>query len=172
MYDDVLAVALWIMFTWVHETAATHSPILLLTSAQPESGKSTTLGLIKFLAPRCVASVEISEAALYRAIQVWRPSFAIDEFDSVLFGDDKASPARSAMAKRRRQLSARRLSNAGGIEGVGITQGVLVVRRPARQPASQFRKLSVVTVFELHDPLAGLPAAQFDDDAAAYCRVR
>ena len=89
-YDDALAVALWIMFAWVHEAAATHSPILLITSAQPESGKSTTLGLIKFLARRCMASVEISEAALYRAIQLWQPSFAIDEFDAVLVGDDKA----------------------------------------------------------------------------------
>jgi len=89
-HENAIAIALWIMFAWVHDEVATHSPILLITSAQPESGKSTTLGLIKFLAPRCVASVEISEAAIYRAIELWQPSFAIDEFDSVLSGDDKA----------------------------------------------------------------------------------
>lgn len=88
-HDHALAIALWIMFAWVHDTAATHSPILDITSAEPESGKSTTLGLISFLLPRCVSSVEISEAALYRAIELWAPSFAIDEFDSVLAGDDK-----------------------------------------------------------------------------------
>jgi hypothetical protein len=37
-----------------------------------------------------VVSVEISEAAVYRAIRIWQPSFAIDEFDSVLASDDKA----------------------------------------------------------------------------------
>jgi putative DNA primase/helicase len=68
---------------------AVHSPILNINSAQPESGKSTALGLVSFLAPRCISSVEISEAALYRAIKLWAPSFAIDEFDSVLAGDDK-----------------------------------------------------------------------------------
>jgi putative DNA primase/helicase len=88
-HENALAIALWIMGTWVHEQVATHSPILDITSAEPESGKSTTLGLISFLLPRCVSSVEISEAALYRAIELWQPSFAIDEFDSVLVGDDK-----------------------------------------------------------------------------------
>jgi putative DNA primase/helicase len=88
-HENALAIALWIMLAWVHEEAATHSPILDITSAEPESGKSTTLGLISFLLPRCVSSVEISEAALYRSIELWQPSFAIDEFDSVLVGDDK-----------------------------------------------------------------------------------
>jgi hypothetical protein len=89
-HDHALAIALWIMLAWVHDEAATHSPILDITSAEPESGKSTTLGLISFLLPRCVSSVEISEAALYRAIELWQPSFAIDEFDSILASDDKA----------------------------------------------------------------------------------
>jgi hypothetical protein len=69
-HDDALAIALWVMFAWVHDAVATHSPILNINSAEPESGKSTTLGLISFLVPRCVSSVEISEAALYRAIDL------------------------------------------------------------------------------------------------------
>lgn len=32
-----------------------------------------------------------SEAAIYRAIKRWQPSFAIHEFDSVLASDDKAA---------------------------------------------------------------------------------
>ena len=80
-HDDALAIALWVMFAWVHDAVATHSPILNINSAEPESGKSTTLGLISFLVPRCVSSVEISEAALYRAIELWQPCFVIDEFE-------------------------------------------------------------------------------------------
>jgi hypothetical protein len=79
------------MLAWVHDAAATHSPILNINSAEPESGKSTALGLISFLAPRCVSSVESSEAALYRAIQLWQPSFVIDEFDSLLANEDKSA---------------------------------------------------------------------------------
>ena len=90
-HEDALAIALWIMFAWVHDEVATHSPILNINSAEPESGKSTTLGLISFLARRCVSSVEISEAALYRAIKLWQPSFVIDEFDSVLANEDKSA---------------------------------------------------------------------------------
>jgi hypothetical protein len=89
--DNALTIALWLMMSWVHDEIATHSPILNVNSAEPESGKSTTLGLISFLMPKCIASVEASEAALYRAIKRWQPSFAFDEFDSILADDDKAA---------------------------------------------------------------------------------
>jgi hypothetical protein len=90
-YDGALVAALWIMLSWVHDDIATHSPILNINSAEPESGKSTTMGLIAFLMPKCIASVEASEAAIYRAIKRWEPSFCFDEFDSILADDDKAA---------------------------------------------------------------------------------
>ena len=89
--DGVLAVALWLMMSWVHDEVAMHSPILNINSAEPESGKSTTMGLVAFLMPKCIASVEASEAAIYRAIKRWAPSFCFDEFDSILADDDKAA---------------------------------------------------------------------------------
>jgi hypothetical protein len=109
-HEDALAIALWVMLAWVHEGVAIHSPILNINSAEPESGKSTTLGLISFLAPRCVSSVEISEAALYRAIKLWQPSFAIDEFDSVLASDDK--------------VALRSVINSGHTRGQGVVRCV------------------------------------------------
>jgi hypothetical protein len=89
--DNALTLALWLMMSWVHDEIATHSPILNINSAEPESGKSTTMGLLSFLMPKCIASVEASEAPLYRAIKRWQPSFAFDEFDSILADDDKAA---------------------------------------------------------------------------------
>ena len=89
--DNALASALWIMLSWVHDDVATHSPILNINSAEPESGKTTTMGLVSLLMPRCIASVEVSEAALYRAVARWSPSFCFDEFDSILANDDKAA---------------------------------------------------------------------------------
>jgi hypothetical protein len=87
-----------------------HSPILDITSAEPESGKSTTLGLVSFLLPRCVSSVEISEAALYRAVELWQPSFAIDEFDSILANDERAG--------------LRSVINSGHVRGQGVIRCV------------------------------------------------
>ncbi len=40
-HESALAAALWIMLAWVHDEVATHSPILDVTSAEPESGKTT-----------------------------------------------------------------------------------------------------------------------------------
>ena len=87
-HDDALAIALWIVLTWLHDIA-THSPMLVMTSAEPMSGKTTALAVLSFLVPRSIRSVEISEAALYRSIELWHPTFVIDEFDSVLANKDK-----------------------------------------------------------------------------------
>ena len=87
-HDASLTISLWTMFSWVHNDIAIYSPILLITSAESECGKSTTLGLLAHLAPHAIASVDISKAALYRSIQVWQPSFIIDEFDTVLASKD------------------------------------------------------------------------------------
>jgi putative DNA primase/helicase len=109
-HDDSLAIGLWVMLAWVHDSVAVYSPVLNINSAQPESGKSTTLGLIAFLVPRCISSVEISEAALYRAIKLWQPSFAIDEFDTVL-ADDETTGLRSVI-------------NSGHTRGQGVVRCV------------------------------------------------
>ena len=87
--NQALLAALWVMFSWVHEVA-THSPILVATSAEAESGKSTLLGVVAFLVPRSITTIEISPAALYRSIDRWTPSFIVDEFDTVLAADDKS----------------------------------------------------------------------------------
>jgi len=105
-YEEALAIALWVMLAWVHNDVATHSPILDITSAEPESGKTTTLGVVSFLVPRSIRSVEISDAALYRSIEVWHPTFVIDEFDNVLADDGK------------RQL--RSVMNSGHTRGDGV----------------------------------------------------
>ncbi len=78
---SALTVALWIMLAWVHEEAV-HSPILMVTSPEPDCGKSTLLGLVSFLVPRSLPSVGISPAALFRAIEKWGPTLMIDEADN------------------------------------------------------------------------------------------
>jgi hypothetical protein len=120
-HDDALTIALWLMMAWVHDEVATHSPILNINSAEPESGKSTTLGLIALLAPRCISTVEITEAALYRAIKLWSPSFAIDEFDTVLANADDKTGLRSAI-------------NSGHTRGQGVVRCVGEEKTPELFP--------------------------------------
>ena len=68
--DNALAVALWLMMAWVHDEIATHSSHS--EHQQRRTGKRQVDDhgvLLSFLMPRCIASVEVSEAALYRAIR-------------------------------------------------------------------------------------------------------
>ena len=86
--NEALTVALWILFAWVHDAAAVHSPILLVTSAEANSGKTQLLSIIGFLLPRALPCVEISEATLFRGIEVWRPSIIVDEADVILINNE------------------------------------------------------------------------------------
>jgi hypothetical protein len=74
------AVALWLAFAWTHD-AATHSPILLVTSAERDSGKTTLLGLVNFLSPRGLMVIDPSAAVLFRMIEKWAPTMVVDEAD-------------------------------------------------------------------------------------------
>jgi predicted DNA-binding protein (UPF0251 family) len=92
--DAALTVALWIMFAWIHDAAAVHSPILLVTSAEANSGKTQLLSLIGFLVPRALKCVEISEATLFRGVELWRPTIIVDEADVILVNNE---PLRSVV---------------------------------------------------------------------------
>jgi hypothetical protein len=116
--EVALTVALWIMFSWVHDEIAIHSPLLLITSAEAECGKTTTLAIISYLAPRAIASVEISKAALYRSIQLWQPSFIIDEFDNVLAAADADKTELKAVI------------NSGHTRGQGVIRCITDEHRP------------------------------------------
>ena len=78
--DLAFVVALWVGQTWIHQHG-TYSPILGVTSAERDSGKSTLMGVVGFLVRRSLLSVGISAAALYRSIEKWNPTFVVDEAD-------------------------------------------------------------------------------------------
>jgi hypothetical protein len=81
--DQAIVVTLWVVFSWLHEHV-THSPILYVTSAEKDSGKSTLLGVVNFLARRSLQSVDISGPALFRSIAKWQPTLIVDEADDAL----------------------------------------------------------------------------------------
>ena len=69
--------------TWVHEVAATYSTILAATSPEPDSGKSTMLGTVSFLVPRPFSAVEATGATIYRFVDAHKPTFILDEADTI-----------------------------------------------------------------------------------------
>jgi Protein of unknown function (DUF3631)/CHC2 zinc finger len=118
-HDGALAITLWTMLAWVHDEVATHSPILDVTSAEPNSGKTTTLGVVSYLVPRAISSVDISRGALYRSIQRWQPSFVIDEFDDVLAAKNDSDKA-----------ELRAVINSGHTRGQGVLRCVTDEHKP------------------------------------------
>ena len=85
---QALVCALWTMMAWVHDRSVIHSPYLMVTAPQRDSGKSTLLGLLGFLAPRAMVCVGLGEAVLFRSIDMWEPTLIADEADT-LFADNE-----------------------------------------------------------------------------------
>jgi Protein of unknown function (DUF3631)/Primase C terminal 2 (PriCT-2) len=85
---QALTCALWTMMTWVHSRAATHSPVLMATSPQPNSGKSTLLGVLGFFTPRSLVCVGLNEAVLFRSIDLWQPTLITDEADTAFVDNE------------------------------------------------------------------------------------
>jgi hypothetical protein len=79
---DALAVALWIVHAHAHDSAF-HSPRLAITSPTPCCGKSSLLRCIGRLAPRPLATSNISAPALFRIIETAHPTMLVDEIDQV-----------------------------------------------------------------------------------------
>ncbi len=82
--EAVTATALWTMTAWAHE-GATHSPILAAISVEPDSGKSTLLGVLRFLVPKPFVSVEPTGPSVYRTVDRERPTLIIDEADDLFY---------------------------------------------------------------------------------------
>ena len=76
-------VTLWTAMSWVHNEIATHSPILTVTSAEADSGKTTLLGVLARLVPKPSQSVEANGPNVYRYVDAAKPTLIIDEADSL-----------------------------------------------------------------------------------------
>ena len=82
------AVALWVLHAHTHDSSGI-SPLLAVTSPTPECGKSTLLTLLGELVPRPLPASNITAAALFRAVEQWRPCVLVDEADTFLKQSDE-----------------------------------------------------------------------------------
>lgn len=79
----VTAIALWVLHAHAHD-AATHSPILIITSPTKRCGKTTLLAVLNKLVPKPLPSANVTPATIYRAIERFHPTWLIDEADAFL----------------------------------------------------------------------------------------
>jgi len=77
------AMALWPCFAWVHDIA-THSPILAITSADADSGKTIASQILAKLTPRAHLLSEPSAASVYHIVEDEQPTLIVDDADRLL----------------------------------------------------------------------------------------
>lgn len=78
---DVDCATLWIIGTYLMETWRLW-PRLLITSPTKQCGKSTLLEVIDAMAHRGFVASNASPAAIFRAIEAWKPTLLLDEADT------------------------------------------------------------------------------------------
>lgn len=81
--EQARACALWAAFTWFID-GANVAPLLNITSPEPRCGKSTLGELVKEMVARPLYASNITPAALFRAVEKWKPTLLIDETDAFL----------------------------------------------------------------------------------------
>jgi hypothetical protein len=80
---EALAVALWILMSWIHDQAAHHSAYLVATSAEDSAGKTTLIvEVVGRLAPKAY-SVGEPTAAIFRFIDHEKPTLIVDDADTL-----------------------------------------------------------------------------------------
>jgi hypothetical protein len=78
---NLVALTLWTAYSHCYDRFGV-SPILDLTSPTKRCGKSTVIVLLRHLCRSPLLSGNITPAALFRAIEAWKPTLLIDEADS------------------------------------------------------------------------------------------
>jgi hypothetical protein len=74
--------ALWSAHTHAFE-AADCSPRFVLLSAEPQSGKTRYLEILRLLVREPLFAVNVSDAALFRVVEARQPTILHDEIDAI-----------------------------------------------------------------------------------------
>ncbi len=83
--NSVVAITLWIISTFVYD-AFRVCPKLAVISPEKRCGKSTLLDILGGLCNRSLIASNITPAAIFRSVDLWKPTLIIDEADTFLSG--------------------------------------------------------------------------------------
>lgn len=81
--QTIIASTLWVTFTWFIDVV-NYAPIANITAPEKRCGKSKLLGVLKRLSYKALSTSNISAPALFRLIELYKPTLLIDEVDSFL----------------------------------------------------------------------------------------
>lgn len=87
-----VALALFVLHTWSIESADV-TPYLYVKSPQKQSGKTRLLEVLGLACRDARRTSSITEAAIYQAVEAWRPTLLIDEVDAVFGGRSERTDA-------------------------------------------------------------------------------
>jgi len=79
---QAIAVALWVVDTHALD-AAEQSPLLAITSAEKQSGKTRLLDVLELLVAKPWRVITPSEAVVFRKIDADTPTLLLDEVDAI-----------------------------------------------------------------------------------------
>jgi putative DNA primase/helicase len=77
--DGTVATVLWTLMSWVHNEIATHSPILVFRSVKEGSGKSVSLGVLKWMTPHSYSGIAFTGSNIFHVIDTYKPTLIVDE---------------------------------------------------------------------------------------------
>jgi putative DNA primase/helicase len=81
--DAIVAVMLWVVHAHAFEVF-TISPRLAITSPEMQCGKTTLLSVLEAVVPKPLKADNVTAAAVFRVVELVRPTLLIDEADSFL----------------------------------------------------------------------------------------
>lgn len=79
--ETSITVALWCAMTWFLDVIQV-CPLAIITAPEKRCGKTQLLTVMGRLVSRAITASSISPAALFRAIEAWKPTLLIDEADA------------------------------------------------------------------------------------------
>ena len=94
---EITALVLFVAHSWVFE-ASQATPYLLILSPELRAGKTRVLETIELVVREPLRAVDITAAAVFQAIEAWRPTLLVDEIDAIWKArSDQAEAVRSVL---------------------------------------------------------------------------
>lgn len=82
-HETIIACTLWASYTWFIDVVS-YVPIANITAPEKRCGKTKLLSTLKRLSYKGLITSNISSAALFRLIELYKPTLFIDELDTFL----------------------------------------------------------------------------------------
>jgi len=81
--QTAVATALWATLTWFIDDVQV-APLAVITAPEKRCGKTQLLSLLRRIVFRPLAASNVSSAALFRAVDAWKPTLLVDEADAFM----------------------------------------------------------------------------------------